>query len=218
MPRPADPQRFDALNVIRKYVREHGEQEGQRLAKLDGYKHINKATWSQWCKLVREEDRQLAVDVILNVPRPDMPAGQANPITPITPATPEKRATVWRAINFFACLNDMIADANLLAEYAAPTDANGVRKIRNPVMLVQAHRAKALNMQLALKHAEAAWNIQRFQNYEEVIAEMVKDAIKDEAPVVRARIVAGLREAREVRREQISDLTSQSTELFFEPD
>ncbi|MBB5463791.1 hypothetical protein [Paraburkholderia sp. Cpub6] len=164
MPRPASSQRFEALNQIRKYMLEHGEQEGARLAKLDGYKHINKATWSQWCKLVREEDRQLAIDVIRNVPHPGVPAGQAPSFTPITPATPEQRVAVRRALDFFRKIRVMVDDAQMLADYSMTVDSTtGVRKVKNPVMLAQSHKMRAVTLTLALKHAEAVWNQERME-------------------------------------------------------
>ncbi|MGT2471663.1 hypothetical protein [Paraburkholderia terrae] len=196
MPRPADPQRFDALNVIRKYVREHGEPEGQRLAKLDGYKHINKATWSQWCKLVREEDRQLAVDVTLNVPNPGVPAGQAPPFTPITPVTPEQREAVRQAIDFFLEICVMREDAQLLRDYSAPVDpTTGVRKVRNPVMLAQSHKMRGVTLTLALKHAEAAWNLGQMDELYSAVIEAVGQADKG----VRQAVLARLRELNERR-------------------
>lgn len=197
MPRPADPQRFDALNQIRKYMLEHGEQEGQRLAKLDGYKHINKATWSQWCKLVREEDRQLAVDVIRHVPHPGVPAGQAPPLTPITPATPEQRVAVRRALDFFREISVMADDAQLLAEYSVSVDpATGVRKVRNPAMLAQSHKMRGVTLTLALKHAEAAWNLGRMEELYSAVIEAVGKA----DPEVRQAVLARLRELNDGRR------------------
>lgn len=191
MPRPPDPQRFNALTQIRKYVQEHGEQEGARLAKLDGYRHINKATWSQWCKLVREEDRQLAVDVIRNVPHPGVPAGQAVPITPITPATPEQRVAVHRALDFFREINVMVADAQLLADYSVAVDsATGARKVKNPVMLAQSHKMRGVTLMLALRHAEAAWNTEQIRELYDAVIETVGEADKG----VQRAVIAKLRE------------------------
>ncbi|CAN7774693.1 hypothetical protein [Paraburkholderia hospita] len=191
MPRPASSQRFDALNQIRKYMLEHGEQEGARLAKLDGYKHINKATWSQWCKLVRDEDRQLAVDVIRNVPHPGVPAGRAPTFTPITPATPEQRVAVRRALDFFREISVMADDAQLLADYSVVVDpATGVRKVKNPVMLAQSHKMRGVTLTLALKHAEAAWNMGQMQELYDCVIEAVGKADRD----VQRDVIARLRE------------------------
>ncbi|RZF23772.1 hypothetical protein EVC45_42405 [Paraburkholderia sp. UYCP14C] len=202
MPRPADPQRFDAMNHIRRYVLEHGEQEGQRLAKLAGYRHVNKATWSQWCKRVREEDRQLEADVILNVPHPGVPAGQAPPFTPITPATPEQRVAVRRALDFFRELNTMADDAQLLRDYSVAVDsATGVRKVKNPVMLAQSHKMRGVTLTLALKHAEAAWNMGRMDELYTCVIEAVGKADRG----VQRDVIARLREL-DARRGGASEL------------
>ncbi|MBK3737664.1 hypothetical protein G3A39_00380 [Paraburkholderia aspalathi] len=166
------------------------------MAKLDGYKHINKATWSQWCKLVREEDRQLAVDVMLNVPHPGVPVGQALPCTPITPVTPEQREAVHRALDFFQEIRVMREDAQLLADYSVAIDpATGVRKIRNPVMLEKSHKMRATTLTLALKHAETVWNQGRMEELYQVVVEEVGKV----DPRVRQAILAHLRELHERR-------------------
>ncbi len=184
------------MNHIRRYVLEHGEQEGQRLAKLDGYRHVNKATWSQWCKRVREEDRQLAADVILNVPHPGVPAGQAPPFTPITPVTPEQREAVRQALDFFLEIGVMREDAQLLRDYSAPVDpVKGVRKVRNPVMLEKSNKMRATMLTLALKHAETVWNQERMEELYQAVVDEVGKADHG----VRQAIIVHLRELHERR-------------------
>ncbi|CAN0619581.1 protein of unknown function [Burkholderia multivorans] len=118
---------------------------------------------------MRDADQDLAKDAAAVVPR----------AAPIPPATEEQRVVMRQAIDFYRELDSMVADAQLLADYSVIANEDGTRKLKNPTLLAMAHRMRATNLNLALRHAEMVWNVERQQEMLEELVDAVKDVDKD---------------------------------------
>ncbi|MGF6806059.1 hypothetical protein OKW30_001185 [Paraburkholderia sp. Clong3] len=169
MPRPPDPQRTKALLAIRQHVADHGAVEGPRLAKKL-FPEVPKPTWSTWCKMVRDADRDLVEELRAIVPPP---------VQTLAPVTNEGRAVARRAIDFFAELDAMVADARLLADYASATNDDGTRRVKNPQMLAVSHRMRATNLALAMKYSEMVWSVERLEQMHDAIANAIHQADRE---------------------------------------
>ncbi|MDO3558281.1 hypothetical protein [Ralstonia pseudosolanacearum] len=171
MARPARPEQLAALTRIRECMAEHGEEVGARLARAD-FPKLDKATWSRWCKQVREENARFDTEPPSVTVAP-VPAKSA----PVQPA--ELCAVEPGVIDFYGQLAAMLEDCDLVRSYAAPVDpATGARKPRNPMMLVQATKLRATVLALAQRHAEAAWDVEMVRRQHEALIGAIGDALK----------------------------------------
>lgn len=138
MARPPSPEQFAALQRIPECVAEHGEELGVRLARAD-FPKINKSTWSRWVAQIRREGARFASapsSVVAPVP---VMAERLQPAELVAEPAPAG------VIDLFRELVSLLEDCDLLRNYAAPVDpATGRRKVRNPVMTVQARTAPML--------------------------------------------------------------------------
>jgi hypothetical protein len=153
MARPSHPERARALIEIRRHIDEHGAVEGPRHAR-EKFPDVGKVTWLAWVRQVRDEGRDLAAEAARVVPRLD---------TPMPPSTDRQRVVARQAIDFFGELAAMTEDAKLLADYSVVVDENGRRKVKNPNTLAVAHRMRATNLNLAMRHSELVWDVSRMQ-------------------------------------------------------
>jgi len=172
MARPPKPEQLSALISIRNLTAEHGPELGTKMARAS-FGHISKATWSRWVAQVRTEDAMFADG------EPAAPAA-AQPVVQATPPQPaEVCAAAPGVIDFHGQLAIMLTDCDLVRAYAAPIDlATGLRKVRNPMMLVAATKLRAAVMALAQRHAEAAWDVEALRRRHEELVAAIGDAIK----------------------------------------
>lgn len=167
MARPPRPEQLAAFERIRACMAEHGEEVGARLARAD-FPTIDKGTWSRWCKQVREENASF--DVVPPIAPAPAPAASLGPTN--------QREIEEGAIDFYGQLAAMLADCDLVRVYAAPVDpATGARRVRNPVMLVNATKLRATVLGLAQRHAEAAWDVAFIRHQHEALMGTIGDAI-----------------------------------------
>ena len=170
MARPPRPEQLAALTRIRECMAEHGEEVGARLARAN-FPKIDKATWSRWCKQVREENARF--DAV----RPPVAVAPV----PIK-AEPLRAAEVVvepDVIDFYGQLAVMLEDCDLVRNYAMPVDPEtGMRKIRNPLMAVTATKLRATVMALAQRHDEGAWNVELIRRQHEALIGAIGDALK----------------------------------------
>ncbi|MFM0321099.1 hypothetical protein [Caballeronia glebae] len=175
MPRPAHPDRLAAIDAIRQHAWQYGADEGPRRARLR-FPDIAAPTWTRWCQTALGLDRAMADEIKQVVPRPDMP---------ISPRTTKELAATRRAIDFHSVLDRMAADAELMAEYSTSVDAGGLRKLENPVTLQAANRMRGDVLKLAIRHAEAVWNVERLQALYDSLIEEIGSA----SPEVQRRVL-----------------------------
>ncbi|MBN6729303.1 hypothetical protein [Burkholderia multivorans] len=185
MARPPRPEQLAALTRIRECMAEHGEEVGARLARAD-FPKIDKATWSRWCKQVREENAALAAQPMPVAPAAPVPANaeplQAAEVVPVPGGM----------IDFFGQVGAMMAACDALQDYAWPRDpATGGRKVRNPMMLERATRLRATVLDLAHRRDEAAWNIARVRAFHAELGHAIGDVLKDAGDQELARRVIG---------------------------
>jgi hypothetical protein len=188
MPRPPRPDQLAALTKIRECMTEHGEEVGARLARAS-FPAIDKATWSRWCKQVREENARFAEAE----GTPDRVSAER--LRTEQMGTTEVIESAPGVIDFIGELQLMLADCNMLRAYAAPVDSQtGLRKPRNPMMLSQAIKLRALVLGLAQRHAEGVWAIERTRALQADVFEVISDALRESGDKqLTARVVAALR-------------------------
>ncbi len=172
MARPPSEAQRKALPVIRAAIAEHGEEIGRRIARAS-FPGVSAPTWSRWCSQVRAEDACLA--------------GAAHVAVPARPVARRDGVTV----DFVGELAEALADISLLRGYAAPTDAAGVSKIRNPVMLGTAIRLRLTALDLAQKRAEAALQGDAVRRRLDDFVRVVGDALSQAGDEGLARRVLG---------------------------
>jgi hypothetical protein len=111
---------------------EHGEEIGPRLARAR-FPASDKATWSRWCKQVREENAALEAQQTPAAPRAPLRAG----------AEPLRGVVVPGVIDFYGQIGAMLAACGALQDYAWPCDpVSGQCKVRKPMMLERATRLR----------------------------------------------------------------------------
>ncbi|MFM0192127.1 hypothetical protein PQQ65_03465 [Paraburkholderia strydomiana] len=120
--------------------------------------------------MTRDADKDLLAEAATIVPRLDQPA---------PPLTQPDRVSVRRAIDFYRELDAMVADADLLANFAIGHNQNGTRRVKNPQMLATAHRMRATNLALAMKYSEMVWSVERVEQMHEAIALAVMQADRE---------------------------------------
>jgi hypothetical protein len=169
MPRPPDPARLEAIKVIREYVNESGPVEGPRRARMS-FQNVPAATWHRWVRMTLDEDKRLIEKVAAVVPRLGRPPA---------PVDDDDRLTMRRAIDFFSEFDAMVADAQLLADYAVFKNDEGSRRVRNPQMLALSHRMRATNLALAMKYSEMAWSVERLEQMHDAIADAIHQADRE---------------------------------------
>ncbi|MDR6392264.1 hypothetical protein [Paraburkholderia phenoliruptrix] len=129
----------------------------------------------------RPAAEQLTAEVARHIPRP----GDLAPGLVI-----EKTALAHDAVRFFReTVADMIADIQLMREFAAKVGDDGKRKLRVPNVMNDSLRARdrLLNTMLAL--SEAFYNMDRVER----LHEMVIEEIGKESPDAAKRIIDRLR-------------------------
>jgi hypothetical protein len=129
----------------------HGPAEGPRRAR-HRFLDTPMPTWDRWVKMARGQDRDLAQEAAEVVPRPD---------TILAPRSVEQRAAMRQAIDFYGIVDRMAADAELLCAHSTSTDGQGVRRMKNPVLLIAGNRLRAELVRIGMKHAEVVWSIER---------------------------------------------------------
>lgn len=186
MARPPSPEQFAALQRIRQCVAEHGEEMGVRLARAD-FPKINKSTWSRWVAQIRREDARFA-----SAPSPVSAAPAPVNVEPMQPA---ELVVAPGVIDLFGQLASLLEDCDLLRNYAAPVDSTTARrKVRNPMMTVQAARLRVTVLDLAQRHSESAWHIERVRAQQAQIIEAIGNVLRDAGDQELAqRIISALR-------------------------
>lgn len=193
MARPPSPEQFAALQRIRECVAEHGEEVGVRLARAD-FPKVNKTTWSRWRKQIREEDARFA----------SAPSPVSAPVPVRTePLRPSELVVESGVIDLFRELSSLLEDCDLLRNYAAPVDpTTGRRKVRNPMMTVQAARLRVTVLDLAQRHSESAWNIERIRAYNAQIIDLISVALNEAGDQELTRKIIGAMRAMRDRHEE----------------
>lgn len=189
MARPESPLKREVIAVIRGLTAKHGIKEGCRLAR-ERYQSVPTGSWGRWRQEAvgsaseqREADGAaviaMAEDVRAQIPAPEQLAlAMADPV----PAT-------RRALDFWATLDQLEHDAQLLREFALAKGADGKVRVRVPFALRDAHRMRCDLLRLALQQAEAAWSVERAQSFfDAVVAE-----VGAESPECQRRIMGRLR-------------------------
>ena len=171
MARPPRPDQFSALVHIRECIAEHGDETGPRIARAK-FPAIDKATWSRWCKQVREEEGALR---------------SAHPtVIPTVCATALSDAEVEvlpGVIDFFKQIGAMMAACDALQEYAWPRDpVTGARRLRNPLMLERAIRLRATVLDLAHRREEVVWSVERFRDFQLRLSAAITGALSGDQP------------------------------------
>ena len=183
MARPANHQRDEAIAALRTLTAQHGAKEGARLAR-EQFPDVPPGTWGRWRQqavgnAAGADDRALnglATEVRRSIPRPEVLVAGAMPAT-------------RRALDFWAMLDELQADAQLLRDFALTRGADGALKVRVPFALRDAHRMRCDLIRLALAQAETAWGVERAQNFFDAIVE----AVGQESPDCQRRIMERLR-------------------------
>lgn len=193
MARPPSPEQFAALQRIRECMAEHGEEKGVRIARAD-FPKVHKATWSRWCKQIRDEDARFA-----SAPSPVSAAPVPIKVEPVRPTELVVQPGV---IDLFRELSSLLEDCDLLRNYAAPVDpTTGRRKVRNPMMTVQAARLRVTVLDLAQRHSESAWHIERIRAQHAQIIEVLSKALNEAGDQELTRKVIGAMRALQDRHE-----------------
>jgi hypothetical protein len=91
--------------------------------------------------MTRNEDRNVLDEAAAVVPHLGRPPA---------PTSDDERLTMRRAIDFYSEIDTMVADAQLLADYAVVANDDGTRRVKNPQMLALSHCMRATNLALAL--------------------------------------------------------------------
>lgn len=183
MARPANHQRDDAIEALRTLTAQHGAKEGARLAR-EQFAAVPAGTWARWRQRAvgnaagadAQALNSLASEVRRSIPPPE--ALVADPV----PAT-------RRALDFWAMLDELEADAQLLRDFALTRGADGALKVRVPFALRDAHRMRCDLIRLALAQAETAWGVERAQNFFDAVVH----AVGEESPDCQRRIMERLR-------------------------
>lgn len=183
MARPANHQRDDAIAALRSLTAKHGAKEGARLAR-EQFPDVPAGTWGRWRQQAVgnaiEADAQ-ALSKMAGEVRRSIPAPQALVQDPV-PAT-------RRALDFWAMLDELEADARLMREFALARGADGAVKLRVPFALRDAHRMRCDLIRLALQQSEVAYGVQRAQEFFDAVIH----AIGEESPECQRRIMERLR-------------------------
>jgi hypothetical protein len=183
MPRPPRHDQLQALTHIRQCVAEHGPDIGMRAARA-AFQKVDKSTWSRWCKQVREEDATYATS---EGTAERVPAKRERTV-PV--ATTEVLEAEPGTIDFFGELNLLLGDCDMLRNYSAPADpATGLRKPRNPMMLAQSIKLRAMVLGLAQRHAEAVWEANALREHHTHLIGVLGDALKASGDADMARKV-----------------------------
>ncbi|RDS79161.1 hypothetical protein DWU98_19345 [Dyella monticola] len=103
-------------------------------------------------------------------------------------------------IDFCSEIGVMKMACDLLLEYSAPTDpATGVRRMRNPLMLIQSTRLRNGLLDLWVRHQATIWNAERMQEFQSKVVQAIGSALRDSRDdgerVVIGRILGALRGA-----------------------
>ena len=182
MPRPYRPDYLPALAHIRHCIAEHGEEAGPKIARAQ-FPKVDKGTWSRWSRQVREEDNAMRA---------------ATPSRSISAPGPSVIVSEMESsdLSFFDQLSFVRAACDALQDYAWPRDpATGVRRLRNPLMLVQAVRLRNGMLDLWVKHQATVYNVERMQELHHLIIEEVGKVTPD----LQRAIVVRLRELNQQR-------------------
>lgn len=186
MARPANHQRDDAIALLRSLTAQHGVKEGARLAR-EKFPDVPAGTWGRWRQQAvgnvagagadAQALNSLAAEVRRSIPPPE--ALVADPV----PAT-------RRALDFWAMLDELQRDAQLMRDFALARGADGALKVRVPFALRDAHRMRCDLIRLALQQAETAWGVERAQNFFDAVVQ----AVGEESPDCQRRIMQRLRD------------------------
>ncbi|MBY0411509.1 MAG: hypothetical protein K2Q97_15625 [Burkholderiaceae bacterium] len=183
MARPANHQRDDAIAALRSLTAQHGVKEGARLAR-EQFAAVPAGTWARWRQqavgnAAGADDRALnglATQVRRSIPTPESLV--ADPV-------PSAR----RALKFWDMLDELEADARLMRDFALARGADGAVRLKVPFAMVNSHKMRCDLLKLALAQAEAAWSVERAQNFFDAIVE----AVGQESPDCQRRIMERLR-------------------------
>lgn len=154
-----------------------------RLAR-EQFPDVPAGTWSRWRQMAvgnatdanAQALTSMADEVRRTIPRPE--ALVADPV-------PSTR----RALDFFAMLDELEADARLMREFALARGADGAVKLRVPFALRDAHKMRTDLIRLALQQSETAYGAQRAQEFFDAVIH----AIGQESPECQRRIMERLR-------------------------
>jgi hypothetical protein len=182
MPRPCRPEYLPAMSLIRQCIAELGPELGPKKARTF-YPKVEKSVWARWVRQVRDEDRDLYT----------ASTALTSPLVPAPPADPpmlvgEVDDTGDQGF-FEDQLSCMRADIALLHEYAAPRDQQtGIRRLRNPVMLVSVTRLRSAMLDLWVRNQSTIFNVDRMRELYNLIIEEVGKVSPDLQRVILVRL------------------------------
>lgn len=196
MAREAHPQRSAALKAIVEHETRLGPIEGARAAKKL-FPDVGVPTWKTWVKLARAAA----------VAEPaEAPAVALHPITPMEAAGPDAWGVERSGWAFDRRIGEIDVINRALQDVAWPIDPETGRRgrVKNPMLLKVARDGLAQSAGLVIKHAEGAWNVKQYQEFEEKLFGVFVDSIKDEDPVLVQRVLKRMRAAIDARKVQTS--------------
>jgi hypothetical protein len=175
MPRPYRPDYLPALALIRQCIAEHGEEAGPKIARAQ-FSKVDKGTWSRWCRQIRDEDNAMRA---------------APPSRPMSAPGPSVLVGELESndFSFLDQLSYVRAACDALQDYAWPRDpVTGVRRLRNPLMLVQAVRLRNGMLDLWVKHQATIYNVDRMRELYNLIIEEVGKTSPDLQRIILVRL------------------------------
>jgi hypothetical protein len=188
MPRPYRTDYLPALAHIRHCIAEHGEEAGPKIARAQ-FPKVDKGTWSRWCRQIRDEDSTMHASA-QSLPAPAKAAA--------TVVSTDQVEVLPETIDFYEQVAAMVAACDALVAYSWPRDsATGARKLRNPLMLSQSIRMRAMVLDLWCRREESMYSAERFKHWQGQVVAAIGAALNGsgsevERPVA-LRIVDALR-------------------------
>ncbi|MBW0449246.1 hypothetical protein [Paraburkholderia phenoliruptrix] len=150
-----------------------GHVEGPKKARED-FQHVAASTWSRWVgdaigdaryAAGRPAAEQLTAEVARLVPSP----GDLSPGVVV-----ERPAIARDAAKFFKeTLVDLQEDAKLMREYSTTTGPDGVRKLKNPVVMKDSARMRVDTLRMIIDLSESVYDQQRMQSMFDAIVEEI---------------------------------------------
>jgi hypothetical protein len=218
VPKPACNDRNAARRAIRDAIRDHGPTDGPAVARR-AFPDVNRETWKGWIAAEKRDARALAASVNADVPMPARGPGRPPlDLAPMPIPTTElkavadgrrnlARSTASRVpLSFFDRFDELDADLAKVRSACIRIDPTGNERIVNPAALLLCVREGRANLDLAMKHSAAAWNIEQLQRYGERISGLFTDAVKELPEAEGRAAMVRLRALFEAQQAQMSSV------------
>ena len=164
----------DILAELRTQLDAHGEIGGPKIARLK-WPHIPASSWCRYVKQAREEWTES-----LRLRQAGLPASSIAPTTApaASASTDHPDGATPGVINWIAQIGAMLKQSDLITRqsiYVDPT--TGVERVRNPVALQQAIRARTAILKLAADREAVQYGAERVAHWERAMIKEIFRAI-----------------------------------------